>query len=308
MTSLPDQTFFDRRATIGGMLAVFFWSFAAPTIAVAEGVSPFLFVSIEHTIALLVFSLRWAWQRHNPLPELRRVPLWFYGAAVIGITGHQLAWVAAMQQAPPLEATLIIYTWPLLIVIFTAISLKQKLRGAHIAGGFLGLLGMAALMMGRGMDLYGFHLMPGHVYAVFCALSWSIFAALAARQKSIRSSYLTVIFALGVVFNSAIWYFCLGAPMPPTSSLLIVAGTSVFISLGYPLYDFAIKKGNTRIVAIFSFFTPVLATFYLVMLGKASMTIYLLVALLLVVAGIAVAKYGDKKYLIPAVDFETTKG
>lgn len=294
MTSVIRQETFDPRATAGGMLAVFFWSFAAPTIVLAEGVSPFLFVLIEHSVALCLFAVKWGWDRHNPVPELRRVPTWFYLAAIVGIMGHQLSWVAALQQAPPLESTLIIYTWPLLVVIFTAISLKQGLSWHHAVGGVLGLVGMAVLMAGRGMDFSGFNLQAGHGYAVFCALSWSIFAAIAARQKHLSNAYLTAIFVFSILMNFSIWYFFMGAPLPPGRSLMVVGAASFFISLGYPLYDIAIKKGNTRIVAIFSFFNPVLASFYLVALGRGTMNAYLLGALLLVMAGIAVAKYGDR--------------
>lgn len=278
--------------TASGIAAVVIWSLTAPVVALAVGVDPFLYTAIGDGIGALLFALKWLALRQNPITELMRVPWWFFGLGLIGISFHNVTWVAALQQAPPLEATLIIYTWPLLVIIFTTISLRQTFRWYHIAGGLLGLAGIVALLMGRGLDLSGFRLMPGHYWAVACALSWSVFSAVAARYRYRSSNFLGVVFALSALINGAIWSLYLAAPPAPSASLWIAAIGAIFFASAYGLWDFGIKRGNAQFIGAVSFLTPVLAATYLVLLGKAEPTIALLVSLTLVVAGIGVAKYG----------------
>lgn len=278
--------------TVGGLAAVLIWSLTAPVIALAVGIDPFLYVTLGDGIGALVFVALWVARRHNPLPELKTIPLWFYGLGLIGISVHNLTWVAALQQAPPLEATLIIYTWPLLVIVFTTISLGQKFRWFHIVAGLLGMAGIAVLLMGRGLGIGGFNLLPGHGWALVSALTWSVFSAVSARYPYLTSNFLGVVFFLSMVINGAVWLFYQGAPLAPTQSLWIAGTASIFFALGYAMWDFGMKHGNSQLIGAISFLTPVLTAVYLVLLGKADLTLYLLASLALVVAGIAVAKYG----------------
>lgn len=283
-----------RWGTAGGITAVFIWSLTAPIVASAVGVDPFLYVGLGDGVGALVFIAMWIARRHNPLPELKTVPVWLYLLGILGIGGHNLTWVAALQQAPPLEATLIIYTWPLLVVILTTISLGQRFRWFHAVAGVLGLAGIVALLLGKGLAVGTFHLMPGHLWAMISAVSWAVFSAMAARYPATSSNFLGVIFFASAVINGSIWLFFLGAPPAPVSSLLLVGTASIFFSLAYAMWDFGMKQGNAQLIGVISFLTPVLTAVYLVLLGKAELTTYLFASLLLVVSGIGVAKYGAK--------------
>jgi drug/metabolite transporter (DMT)-like permease len=135
--------------------------------------------------------------------------------------------------------------------------------------------------------------MPGHFWAVISALTWAVFSAMAARYPATSSNFLGVIFGASAIINGSVWLFALGAPQAPASSLLIVASASVFFALAYAMWDFGMKQGNAQLIGVVSFLTPVLTAVYLVALGIAELTPYLVVSLLLVVSGIGVAKYGD---------------
>jgi drug/metabolite transporter (DMT)-like permease len=293
--------------TLSGITAILFWSITAPVIASATGVDPFLYTSLSSAIGFCLFFLRWVALKENPLPELKKTPFWFLLAGLFGISVHELTWVAALQQAPPLEATLIIYTWPFLVVLFTTFALGQKFRWYHIAAGGLGLLGMTALLTGRGLALDHFTILPGHGWAVICALSWSIFSALSARHHQLSTNLLSMIFLASAVINLGIWYIGLGAPPAPAKSLLIVSISSIFIASAYALWDFGMKRGNTQMIGIVSFLTPVLSSLYLVLLDKAVLTPYILLSLFLVMCAIGTARYGEKldKHMVKTQDART---
>ncbi|KKB77925.1 hypothetical protein VW35_12305 [Devosia soli] len=288
-----------RWGTAGGVAAVFIWSMTAPIVASVDGVHPFLYVALGDGVGALVFLALWVARRHNPLPELKRVPIWLYLLGIFGIGGHNLTWVAALQQAPPLEATLIIYTWPLLVVILTTLSLGRRFRWFHALAGALGLSGIVALLVGKGLAAGAFHLMPGHGWAAISAVSWAVFSAMAARYPATSSNFLGVVFLASSVINGAVWLFALGAPPAPGVSLAVIAFASIFFALAYAMWDFGMKKGDAQLIGVVSFLTPVLTAVYLVALGKAELTLYLVLALLLVVSGIGIAKYGEQLTVRP---------
>ena len=59
------------------------------------------------------------------------------------------AWAAMGFRAPAVEASLIAYLWPLLLVVFSALLPGERLRWWHLAGGVAGLVG-AGLLVTRG--------------------------------------------------------------------------------------------------------------------------------------------------------------
>lgn len=284
--------------TAAGVTAALIWSTTAPVIASANGVDPFLFAALNDGVAALLFVLAWVLRRKNPLPELRTIPLWFYALGFCGISVHGLTWIAAIQQAPALEATLIIYSWPLLLVIFTTISLRQRFRWYHLLACLLGMAGIATMLIGRGLDLGTFTLMPGHFWALVSALTWVAYSAVAARYTWRSSSFLGVIFALSALVNGAVWLYR-GAPPAPIPSLLLVAIAGAFAGLAYALWDFGSKRGNAQLIAVVSFLTPVLAAVYLVLLGKAQASPHLVMALAMVVTGIGVASWFGRTGVSP---------
>lgn len=296
MTPVPDAPARrGRTGTAGGLASVLIWSFAAPVVASVDAMDPFLYVAFGEGIGALVFVLIWLARRHNPLAELRSIPPWFYGLGLLGISVHNLTWVAALQQAPPLEATLLIYTWPLLVIIFTIVSLGQRFRWFHLLAGLTGLAGVGVLLLGRGLSLDGLHLQSGHAWALVCALSWSVFSAISARYPKRSSNFLAVVFVLSAVINGAVWFFYRGAAPASGHSLLIAGGAAIFFALAYAMWDFAMKHGNAQLVGVISFLTPALSACYLVILGKAALTPYLALSLALIVAGIGIARHGERR-------------
>ena len=92
------------------------------------------------------FGLAFAAAR-GQLAALRQPwPVWLLGVG--GLFGYHALYFAALRHAPPAEAGLIAYLWPLLIVLLSAFLPGEHLRFRHIAGALLGLGGVFVLMFG----------------------------------------------------------------------------------------------------------------------------------------------------------------
>ena len=171
-------------ATLAGGTAVLLWALLALFTTWASGIPPFQLVSLCFTVAALIgFGViarkgRAGWQ------SLRQpVGAWALGS--FGLFGYHFFYFMALGNAPAVEASLIAYLWPLLIVIFSALLPGERLRWFHLAGALLGLAG-AGLLVTKGQGLafdtrYGL----GYLAAVACALTWSIYSVANRRFGSV---------------------------------------------------------------------------------------------------------------------------
>src|ERR671911_393650 len=127
------------RATLIGFSAVAMWALLALFTDASGAVPPFLLSAITFAIGTLVGLLA---QLFTPAPGGReKIPpqVWIIGIG--GLFGYHFFYFTALRNAPAVEASLIAYLWPLLIVLGSALMPGERLRWNHIAGAILGLAG-----------------------------------------------------------------------------------------------------------------------------------------------------------------------
>src|SRR5690606_16598647 len=137
------------RATLIGFSAVIMWALLALLTSASGNVPPFLLSAITFAIGTLVgLAMRIVVPpaQHAPIPAI----VWVIGIA--GLFGYHYFYYAALRNAPAVEASLIAYLWPLLIVVGSALLPGERLRWFHIAGATLGLAG-AIILVTRGGGL-----------------------------------------------------------------------------------------------------------------------------------------------------------
>jgi drug/metabolite transporter (DMT)-like permease len=76
---------------------------------------------------------------------------------ITGLFGYHFFYFFAIKNAPAVEANLLNYLWPLLIVLLSSFLPNERLRWFHIVGSLLGLLG-AFLLVSKKCNrfLYGY--------------------------------------------------------------------------------------------------------------------------------------------------------
>ena len=104
--------------------------------------------------------------------------VWLLGVG--GLFGYHALYFAALQLAPPAEANLVNYLWPLLIVLLSAPLAGERLGWPHLVGALLGFAGVALLAFGRGVSFTGAYAL-GYALALGCAFAWSLYSVLSRR-------------------------------------------------------------------------------------------------------------------------------
>jgi len=113
-----------RTATLIGLTAILMWSLLA-ALTVATGKIPaFQLAAMTFAIGALVGFLTWI-GRPEAHRAWRQPPVvWIVGVG--GLFGYHALYFLALRFAPPAEAGLLNYLWPLLIVLFSALLPGEK--------------------------------------------------------------------------------------------------------------------------------------------------------------------------------------
>ncbi len=166
-------------STLIGFAAILTWSFLALLSTASGPVPPFQLAAMTFFLGGMVGAGSWLF-RPQAIRSLRQPwPVWALGVA--GLCIYHCAYFFAIQSAPPVEASLIAYLWPLLIVVFAAFLPGERLRAHHFVGVLLGLAGAVIVITRGGSVGLADGIRTGHVIALFCAFVWSGYSVLSRR-------------------------------------------------------------------------------------------------------------------------------
>src|SRR3954470_4537308 len=148
MSFVTSSAITSRRATLVGLAAVLVWSFLSLLTVASGRVPPFQLTALAFTIGGGLGAIGWL-VRGGAGTALRQ-PLVVWVLGIVGLFGYHALYFVALRLAPPAEAQLVNYLWPLLIVLFAAFLPGERLRLHHVAGALLGLAGTVLLFIDRG--------------------------------------------------------------------------------------------------------------------------------------------------------------
>jgi drug/metabolite transporter (DMT)-like permease len=235
-------------------------------------------------IGLLWVTVTGGWQR------LALVPLWVYGFGTLGLFGYHALYFSALRLAPPAEAGLIAYLWPLFIVLFSGLLPGERLGRLHILGALIAFAG-AALIVLRGGASFEASALPGLGLAFLCALTWSSYSVLSRRL----GRFPTEVVAIYCVATAALSYLAhalFETPAWPDSltSWLSVAALGLGpVGLAFYTWDIGVKRGDIQLLGTASYAAPLLSTLALILAGIAAPHWSLILAALLIAAGAGLA-------------------
>src|ERR1700761_8251794 len=172
-----------RTATLIGLSAILMWSLLS-VLTVATGKIPaFQLAAMTFAVGGLVGLLSFV-GRPQALAALRQQPLaWIVGVG--GLFGYHALYFLALRFAPPAEAGLLNYLWPLLIVLFSSLLPGERLATHHIIGAALGLAGTVLLLAGNAGGSFVAGQIPGLGAAFVAAFVWAAYSVMSRRLKSV---------------------------------------------------------------------------------------------------------------------------
>jgi drug/metabolite transporter (DMT)-like permease len=274
-----------RTATLIGLTAILMWSLLA-ALTVATGKIPaFQLAAMTFAIGGLVGFLTFI-GRPEAVRALRQRPAaWIVGVG--GLFGYHALYFLALRFAPPAEAGLLNYLWPLLIVLFSSLLPGERLAPHHIIGALLGLAGTVLLLAGNGSSGFAPGQWPGLLAAFVAAFVWAAYSVMSRRLKSVPTDAVAG-FCLATALLAALVHRLVEVTVWPETSAqwLAIAALGVGpVGAAFYAWDVGMKRGDIRVLGAASYATPLLSTAFLILAGFAEPSANIAIAAALIAGG-----------------------
>jgi drug/metabolite transporter (DMT)-like permease len=280
----------DVWATFVGFGAIALWSALALLTALSGEAPPFELAALTFAVGGLC-GLVYAAARGRLSALAQPWRVWLVGVG--GLFGYHALYFAALRRAPPADASLIAYLWPLLIVLFSAALPGERLRARHVAGAALGFAGAATLFLSKGAGFASARgtALAGYGLALCCAFVWSGYSVLSRGLKGAPTEAVAG-FCLATAALAALCHAAFETTVVPSSAVqwLAILGLGIGpVGLAFYIWDYGVKHGDIRLLGVAAYAAPVLSTLILVAAGVAPATRALAIACALIVGGAVVA-------------------
>ena len=258
------------------------WALTAPLLLQLERIPPLQLLSITSGVAFLLttFNLtikkKWSSVRQSST-------VWTYGVGFFALS--EITYMLSFQMAPAAHVDLINYLWPLFVGLFSAFLPKGKFSRLQFLATCLGLIGVSVLIL----DRPDFLELPSKAYLgyglAFCsALGWGLYAIFSKYYHEIPTSMIGL-YCGATSLISICSHLLFEETISPTwreTWILLFIGLAIS-GLSYLMWDYSVKKGNITLLSLSAYFTPIATVCFLILCGKASLTINLAISSCLIV-------------------------
>ena len=264
------------------LAAIALWGSLATLGVSLAHVPPFLLTGLSLLIGSLIAL---------PLSRFRlsewRVPLPTLALGLYGLFGYHFLLFLAFRHAPPVEANLVNYLWPLGIVIMAPLFLPgMRLHAVHVISALVGFAGAALAILGKPGTAPGLSLQFewGYVLALAAAFIWSSYSLMTRRVAVFPTSAIGSFAALsGLLALACHTWLEPATPLSTHDWLLIAAMGLGPLGGAFFLWDAALKTGDPRKIGLLSFLTPLLSTGMLLITQDKPLTWHVTLAAALII-------------------------
>lgn len=272
-------------ANLYALGAIALWaSLAALGVSLAH-VPPFLLTGL----GLLVGSLialplsRFDWRQW-------RVPPSTLALGIYGLFGFHFLLFIALRHAPPVQANLVNYLWPLGIVVMAPLFLPGvHLAARHIAAALVGFAG-AALAILSGAQGAEATWAWGYPPALGSAFIWASYSLLTKRVAAFPTAAIGSFAAVSGALSLLCHVLLEPAVALGARDLALIAALGLGpLGGAFFLWDAALKRGDARQIGVLSFLTPLLSTLTLLALRGERPSLSVALAAAMIVGAAVVA-------------------
>ncbi len=261
--------------------AIALWVSLAALGVALQHVPPFLLTGlallIGSLVALPLSRLDW---------RVWRMPWRTLALGVYGLFGYHFLLFMALRDAPPVQANLVNYLWPLGMVVMAPLFLPgTSLRRKHVVAGVVGFAG-AALAITGGQPLHDLATAPNWAYlwALAAAFVWASYSLMTQRVARFPTAALGL-FGLVSGLLALLCHLWLepATVLSGRDWLSVVAMGLGPLGAAFYLWDAALKRGDARHIGLLSFLTPLGSTLLLLWVRAEAPNVSILGAGVLIV-------------------------
>ncbi|WP_240642044.1 DMT family transporter [Nonlabens xiamenensis] len=277
----------------GFFVALFYaYNFTAAKEATPEHIGPFGLTWYRVLVTCAIFwiiSLFAGPKEKMSWKELPPIAL----AAFCGVGFNMVTFMWGLSLTSPISASVLMVSTPIIVLVLSAIFLKERLFATRLIGILIGFSGAALLIfLSTGKGAEAPNPLLGNLLIFVNATSYAFYILLAKRLTAKYHVFTLMkwLYLFGLLFITPFGIqqgleFNIAAATPHV--LLNIGYVVIFATFGtYMLNIIAIRTLKPSVVAVFVYLQPLLATLIAVGLGKDLLTWQKAVAGLLIFAGV----------------------
>ena len=194
---------------------------------------------------------------------------------------------AGMQVLPGQQAFVIQYLWPAMVILWSVPINKESLTAGKIAAILFSFMGVVVTSVNGDLSA----LLGGNLYGVvMCLISaawYGLYSALIKRVSFDKEQGLLVGFGFAALVSFSIMIPTEGFLLPTAFTMTGYVMYGLIINaIPFLLWGLALSGGNTAIIANLAYLTPIVSLFMTHLLLKEEVTLWSLLGLGLILAGI----------------------
>ncbi len=265
-----------------------------------EFLKPFAFIFLRVSGALLFFVLMQLFIPREKIDKKDYLRLAICG--VFGVALNQLMFFKGLNQTAPINAALIMITTPILVMILSAMFLKEKIEKYKIVGLILGLLGAMYIIGGRNFNFTSTTAL-GDFMVLINAISYGIYLILV-KPLMLKYKPFTVIKWVFFFGFFPVLFFSFNeiqhiewqsfTPKAWWSLAFVILGVTVG---AYLLNIYGLSKVNPSVVGVYIYLQPILAIFFAwVLINEVHLDFEKSIAALFIFLGVYLVSFGKRHF------------
>ena len=218
------------------------------------------------------------------------------GLGFIGLFVYSALYYYGLSQLTSQEACIVNYLWPIMLVIFSCIILKEKLTVMKAVAMVCSFVGIVVLSMGS-VDSSEGNVTLGIVSCIIAAACYGLFSVLNKKCNYDQSISMMIFWLVAAVCSNILglvtedWVSLDGRQWLGMLWLGIVVD-----AIAYLLWAIALNgTGNTAKIANIAYLTPFLSLVVSALLLKEEITLRALIALVFIIGGILLQSLYDQR-------------
>ena len=262
-------------------------------------VAPYGFIMLRVIGAAILF---WGVSIFGPKERIERKDyLRMLLCAILGMGLNMLSFFKGLELSTPINSAVLITLTPIIVLLLSAVLIKEKISRGKILGIFIGLLGaLGLLLLGAEIRQDAPNIPLGNTLIIMNAIFYGAYLIVVKTliDKYHPFTFMKWLFTLGILICLPFGYDELTvinwAEMPFEALwkvLFVVVGTTF---LTYLFNIFALTQLKASTLSAFVYVQPLLGILFAVAMGKDNLTMIKILAAALVLLGVYLASRRPK--------------
>ena len=222
---------------------------------------------------------------------------------LFGVAINQLFFFEGLNLTTPINAAIIMTISPVLVIITSAIIIKEKITVRKIIGIFLGLIGACILILNSGDISFENDFFTGNILVLINATSYAIYLVLV---KTLMKRYNPITVMFYVFIFGLIFVLPFGIDEIQKIDLTTF-NEEVYLKIGfvvicttfiaYMFNAFALKSLNPSVVSVYIYLQPLLASLIAIALNSDSLSLVKILSAIFIFSAVFLVSIPSKKVI-----------